>query len=315
MDVATPGPAAASANTVKMGPVLVSLRPEQWTKNLVLFAALAFSKHLFETGPLLRSLLGFALFCGLSGAVYLLNDVADRERDRMHPLKRLRPVASGALSPRTAVGLAAVIGLLCLVLSFVLGVPFAACAALYLALNLLYSFYLKEVVILDVLAISLGFVLRAVAGATAIGVLISEWLLICTILLALFLTLSKRRHELTSLSDAAMDHRPTLQEYSPYLLDQMIAVVTPSCVMAYALYTLAQETRDKFQTDRLAWTIPFVLYGIFRYLYLVHRKEKGGSPTDMLLTDRPLLVDVFLWALTVVLIVYTAHGQPMPLGR
>ena len=315
MDVATPGPAAASASTLNMGPVLVSLRPEQWTKNLVLFAALAFSKHLFETGPLLQALLAFALFCGLSGAVYLLNDVADRERDRMHPLKRLRPVASGALLPRTAVTLAVVIGVLSLAISFALGVRFAACAALYLALNLLYSFKLKEIVILDVLAISLGFVLRAIAGAVAIGVLISEWLLICTILLALFLTLSKRRHELTSLTDSATGHRPTLSEYSPYLLDQMIAVVTPSCVMAYALYTLAQETRDKFQTDRLAWTIPFVLYGIFRYLYLVHRKEKGGSPTDMLLTDRPLLIDVFLWALAVVLIVYTAEGLPVPLGR
>ena len=315
MDVATPGPAAATASTMTPGPVLVSLRPHQWTKNLVLFAALAFSKHLFEAGPLLRALTAFALFCGLSGAVYLLNDVADRERDRMHPLKRLRPVASGALSPRTAVGLAALIGLACLALSFTLGIRFAACAVLYLALNLLYSFWLKEVVIVDVLAISLGFVLRAVAGAMAIEVLISEWLLICTILLALFLTLSKRRHELTTLSDSAVGHRPTLQEYSPYLLDQMIAVVTPSCVMAYALYTLAQETRDKFQTDRLAWTIPFVLYGIFRYLYLVHRKEKGGSPTDMLLTDRPLLVDVFLWALAVVLILYTAKGPPVPLGR
>jgi 4-hydroxybenzoate polyprenyltransferase len=300
---------------MKLGAVLVSLRPHQWTKNLVLFAALAFSKHLFESGPLLRALLAFAIFCGLSGAVYLLNDVADRERDRMHPLKRLRPVASGALSPRTAMGLAAALGLVCLGLSFLLGIPFAACAVVYLALNLLYSFSLKEVVILDVLAISMGFVVRAVAGAMAIGVLISEWLLICTILLALFLTLSKRRHELTSLSDSAMDHRPTLQEYSPYLLDQMIAVVTPSCVMAYALYTMAQETRDKFQTDRLAWTIPFVLYGIFRYLYLVHRKEQGGSPTDVLLTDRPLLVDVALWALTVVLILYTARGAPVPLGQ
>ena len=169
--------------------------------------------------------------------------------------------------------------------------------------------------ILDVLAISMGFVVRAVAGAVAIGVQISDWLLICTILLALFLTLSKRRHELTTLSDSAVGHRPTLQEYSPYLLDQMIAVVTASCVTAYAFYTTAQETRDKFQTDRLAWTLPFVLYGIFRYLYLVHRKEQGGSPTDMLLTDRPLLVDVFLWALAVVLIIYTARGVPVPLGR
>jgi len=314
VDVATPGPAAA-ASSLKMGPVLVSLRPHQWTKNLVLFAALAFSKHLFEAGPLVRAVVAFALFCGLSGAVYLLNDVADRERDRMHPLKRLRPVASGALSPRTAVGLAALIGFGCLALSFTLGVPFAACAVLYLGLNLLYSFSLKEVVILDVLAISMGFVLRAVAGAVAIGVLISDWLLICTILLALFLTLSKRRHELTSLSGTAVSHRPTLQEYSPYLLDQMIAVVTASCVTSYAFYTTAQETRDKFQTDRLAWTLPFVLYGIFRYLYLVHRKEQGGSPTDVLLTDRPLLVAVALWALTVVLILYTAKGLPVPLLR
>jgi 4-hydroxybenzoate polyprenyltransferase len=314
VDVATPGPAAA-ASSLKMGPVLVSLRPHQWTKNLVLFAALAFSKHLFEAGPLVRAVVAFALFCGLSGAVYLLNDVADRERDRMHPLKRLRPVASGALSPRTAVGLAALIGFGCLALSFTLGVPFAACAVLYLGLNLLYSFSLKEVVILDVLAISMGFVLRAVAGAVAIGVLISDWLLICTILLALFLTLSKRRHELTSLSGTAVSHRPTLQEYSPYLLDQMIAVVTASCVTSYAFYTTAQETRDKFQTDRLAWTLPFVLYGIFRYLYLVHRKEQGGSPTDVLLTDRPLLVAVALWALTVVVILYTAKGLPVPLLR
>lgn len=315
MDVATPGPAAASSSTLKLGPVLVSLRPEQWTKNLVLFAALAFSKHLFEPGPLLRASLAFALFCGLSGAVYLLNDVADRERDRMHPLKRLRPVASGALSPRTAISLAAILGLACLASSFLLGVPFAAWASAYLALNLLYSFSLKEVVILDVLAISLGFVFRAVAGAVAIGVQISDWLLICTILLALFLTLSKRRHELTTLSDSAVGHRPTLQEYSPYLLDQMIAVVTASCVTAYAFYTTAPETRDKFQTDRLPWTLPFVLYGIFRYLYLVHRKEKGGSPTDMLLTDRGLLIDVFLWAVAIVLIIYSAHGAPVPLGR
>jgi len=300
---------------MKMGPVLVSLRPHQWTKNLVLLAALLFSKHFFETGPLFRALLALALFCGLSGAVYLLNDVADRERDRMHPLKRLRPVASGALSPRTAVGLAAMIAAGCLALSFVLGPRFAACALVYLSLNLLYSFKLKEVVILDVLAISLGFVLRAVAGAVAIEVYISEWLLICTILLALFLVLSKRRHELTTLSDSATGHRPTLQEYSPYLLDQMIAVTTPALVTAYAVYTTAQETRDKFQTDRLAWTLPFVLYGIFRYLYLVHRKEQGGSPTDVLLTDRPLLIDVFLWAVSVALIVYTAKGLPVPLGR
>ena len=278
-----------------------------------MFAALAFSKHLFERGPLLRSLLAFALFCALSGAVYLLNDVADVERDRLHPVKRLRPVASGQLAVRTAVMIAIGLGLAALGGSWLLGPAFLASAACYLALNLLYSFRLKEVVIVDVLSVSLGFVIRAVAGGVAIGVAVSDWLLICTVLFALFLSLSKRRHELTSLSGAAAGHRAILAEYSPYLLDQMIGVVTASCLMAYAFYTTAEETRQKFQTDRLAWTIPFVLYGIFRYLYLVHQKEKGGSPTDVLLTDRPLLLDVALWAAAVIFIVYTAPGPPVPL--
>jgi len=281
----------------------------------VVFAALAFSKHLFERGPLLRSLLAFALFCALSGAVYLLNDVADVERDLLHPVKRLRPIASGQLAVRTAVMIAIGLGLAALGGSWLLGPAFLASAACYLALNLLYSFRLKEVVIVDVLSVSLGFVIRAVAGGVAIGVAVSDWLLICTVLFALFLSLSKRRHELTSLSGAAAGHRAILAEYSPYLLDQMIGVVTASCLMAYAFYTTAEETRQKFQTDRLAWTIPFVLYGIFRYLYLVHQKEKGGSPTDVLLTDRPLLLDVALWAAAVIFIVYTAQGAPVPLRR
>jgi 4-hydroxybenzoate polyprenyltransferase len=282
----------------------------------VVFAALAFSKHLFERGPLLRSLLAFALFCALSGAVYLLNDVADVERDRLHPVKRRRPVASGDLAVRTAVLVAAGLGLAALGGSWLLGPAFLICAGCYLVLNLLYSFWLKEVVIVDVLAVSLGFVIRAVAGGVAIGVaVISDWLLICTGLLALFLSLSKRRHELTSLNAAATGHRAILAEYSPYLLDQLIGVVTASCLTAYAFYTTAEETRQKFQTDRLTWTIPFVLYGIFRYLYLVHQKEKGGSPTDVLLTDRPLLVAVALWAAAVVAIVYTAQGPAVPLRQ
>lgn len=294
--------------------LLLSLRPNQWTKNLVVFAALALSKHLFEPGPLGRATLAFAVFCLLSGTVYLVNDIVDVERDRLHPLKRLRPIASGALSVRAAAVAAAVLGTVSLLVSVPLGARFLACAVAYLALNLLYSFQLKHVVLVDVLSVSLGFVLRAVAGAVVIGVQISDWLLICTILLALFLSLSKRRHELTSLSASAAGHRKILEEYSPYLLDQMIAVVTASCVTAYAIYTTALETREKYQTDRLVWTFPFVLYGIFRYLYLVHQKEKGGSPTEVLLTDRPLLVAVALWALAIVVIVYTARGAPMPLG-
>jgi len=295
--------------------IFISLRPHQWTKNLLLFAPLALSKHLFEPGPLLRSLAAFALFCVLSGVVYLVNDVADVERDRLHPRKRLRPVASGALAPKAALIAAIALAALSLSGSWALGAPFAGCAAVYLALNLLYSFRLKEVVIVDAIAVSLGFVVRAVAGAVAIGVVFSDWLLICTILLALFLTFCKRRQEITSLNDAAAEHRKILSEYSPYLLDQMIAVVTASCLTAYAFYTTAPETVDKFKTDRLSWTLPFVLYGIFRYLYLVHQKEQGGSPSDVLLTDRPLLVAVGLWALAIVVIVYTAGGAPMPLLR
>jgi len=295
--------------------ILVSLRPHQWTKNLLVFAALALSKHLFERGPLLRSLFAFVLFCGLSGTVYLINDVVDVERDRLHPRKRLRPIASGALSPRAGAVTAAVLGIGCLAAALLLGADFFTFALLYLLLNLLYSFVLKEIVIVDVLALSLGFVLRAVAGAAAISVQFSDWLLICTILLALFLSLSKRRHELTSLSEGAAGHRRILAEYSPYLLDQMIAVVTSSCLTAYAFYTTAEETRQKFQTDRLVWTLPFVLYGIFRYLYLVHQKEQGGSPSDVLLTDGPLLLDVALWALALVAIVYTHGGVPAPIGR
>jgi 4-hydroxybenzoate polyprenyltransferase len=296
-------------------PLLLALRPEQWTKNLVVLAALALSKHLFEPALFVRSLSAFAIFCGLSGAAYLLNDLVDLEQDRLHPRKRLRPLASGALSPRTAAVTSAALGLGCLGASFRLGLPFAACAVLYLLLNLVYSLVFKNAVILDVLCISLGFVLRAVAGGVVIAVTVSDWLLVCTFLLALFLALSKRRHELTLLTDAAAGHRKILAEYSPYLLDQMISVVTASCLTAYAFYTMAPETVEKYKTGRLAWTIPFVLYGIFRYLYLVHRKEQGGSPTDMLMTDRPLLIAVALWALALVAIVYTAPGAPMPVGR
>jgi 4-hydroxybenzoate polyprenyltransferase len=305
----------ASAAPRRLNPlqaVWLSLRPHQWTKNLVVFAAPALSKHLFEPQPLRQSVLAFVIFCALSGTVYLLNDVADLERDRLHPRKRLRPIASGALSSRAAVMLALGLGLGSLGLSAILGARFLACAALYLTLNILYSFRLKEIVILDVLSVSLGFVLRAVAGGVAIAVPISDWLLVCTLLLALFLALAKRRHELVSLTTSATGHRKILAEY---LLDQMISVVTASCLTAYAFYTMAPDTVQKYQTDRLAWTIPFVLYGIFRYLYLVHQKEKGGSPTDILVTDRPLLVNVALWALALLFIVYTAGGNPMPLMR
>ena len=291
--------------------LVVSLRPYQWIKNLVVLAALAFSKHLFDTDAAARAALAFLVFCALASAVYLVNDILDLERDRLHPAKRTRPIASGQLPVGVARIAAAVLLVVALAGSLALGPGFRICAGSYAVLGIVYSLFLKHAVILDVLTVALGFVLRAVAGAVAIGVHFSPWLVVCTLLLALFLALAKRRHELVSLDDAAA-HRSSLAEYSPYLLDQMIAVVTASCLTAYAFYTLAPETVEKYKTERLALTIPFVIYGIFRYLYLVHRHEQGGSPGDVLLTDRPLLATVALWAVAMVLIVYTAAGVPMP---
>ncbi len=293
---------------------LRALRPHQWTKNLLVFAALLFSKHLFEPEPFLRALLAFVAFCGLSGAVYLWNDVADIEQDRLHPKKKKRPLAAGELSIRAASLGAIALVAVALALSFWLDVRLGLCASAYLGLNLGYSFGLKHVVIVDVLALSLGFVLRALAGGFAIKAPVTEWLLVLTLLFALFMALAKRRHEITSLGEGASSHRAILAEYSPYLIDQMTSVVTASVVTAYTFYTLSAETVAKFGTARLSWTLPLVLYGIFRYLYLVHQKDLGDSPTDILLTDRPLLVTVALWVALVIAIVYTAQGVATPLG-
>ncbi len=281
-----------------------SLRPEQWIKNSFVFAGLIFGLELFNAAAVSRAVAAFVVFCALSGVVYVVNDILDREADRQHPLKARRPIASGALSPVVAGSAAAVLAAGALVAAFWLGVPFGVVAVAYLLLQFAYSALLKHVVILDVLAIAIGFVLRAVAGAVVIGVPISHWLLVDMILLALFLALSKRRHELTLLANGAIEHRKILGEYSAYLLDQMIAVVTASTLVAYIFYCISPETVQKFGTDMLGLTIPFPLYGIFRYLYLVHRREGGGSPSQMLLTDRPLLVCVALWVAAVVVIVY-----------
>jgi len=284
--------------------LVVSLRPGQWTKNLIVFAGLLFGKQLFEPTAVATACAAFVVFCALSGVIYILNDVADRDADRRHPLKSKRPIASGQLSPGVAITTAIVIAGIAVPFAFWLGPAFGAVALAYVLLLAAYSAWLKHIVIIDVLTIAIGFVLRAVAGAVAIRVAISHWLLVCTVLLALFLAMSKRRHELTLLAAGATEHRPILGEYSPYLLDQMIGVVTASTLIAYIFYTISPETIQNFGTEGLALTIPFPLYGIFRYLYLVHRREGGGSPAEMLLTDRPLLLCVALWAAAVVLVVY-----------
>lgn len=311
--MAHPQPDPALSGTSPVGEVprrsvvlslLISLRPGQWTKNLIIFAGLIFGRRLSDPTAVAHTLAAFLIFCGLSGVVYVVNDVVDRERDRRHPFKAKRPIASGALAPGVALAAAAVIAVLAVGAAFALSREFMLVALAYLVLLVLYSGPLKHIVIIDVLTISIGFVLRAVAGAVVVGVPISHWLLVCTILLALFLALSKRRHELVLLADGATEHRRILQEYSPYLLDQMIGVVTASTLIAYIFYTISPETGQKFDTNLLGLTIPFPLYGIFRYLYLVHRKEGGGSPAEMLLNDRPLLVCVALWVVAVILIIY-----------
>ena len=284
--------------------LLLSLRPAQWTKNLLVFAGLLFGRRLFNLPSVLDAVSAFAVFCALSGVVYLVNDIADRDSDRLHPLKAQRPIASGALAVATAAGVALALAAVALAAAYAIGPAFALVAAGYLALQITYSFPLKHIVILDVLTIAIGFVLRAVGGAVAVQVEIGHWLLVCTILLALFIALAKRRHEIVLLADGAVNHRPILGEYTPYLLDQMIGVVTASTLISYVFYTISPETQAKFGTAWLGLTIPFPLYGIFRYLYLVHQREGGGSPADMLLTDRPLLTCVALWALTVALIIY-----------
>jgi len=288
--------------------VLVSLRPQQWVKNLFVFGGLIFAQRLF-TPAVWPALGAFAIFCGLSGAVYLINDVADREKDRLHPDKRRRPIAAGRLGPAAALTVAAALIVAGLALGAWLSRPFALAALAYVALLAAYSPWLKHVVIVDVLVVALGFVLRAVAGALAIDVAISGWLLICTFLLALFLALGKRRHEVLTLEEDAARHRPILAEYSAGLLDQMIAVVTASTVTAYALYTMSPETVAKFHTRLLPATLPFVLYGIFRYLYLLYHRRIGGNPSEIVVRDRALLLNTGLWLLTVLLIIYATRVE------
>lgn len=291
-----------------MGKVLVhigeSTRPKHWTKNLFLFAGILFSQNLLNFSLLVKVILAFLIFCFLTGSVYILNDLTDLERDKRHPAKSRRPIASGRLKVRQAIIALIIFMFLSLVLSYLLNLSFFLTALAYFLIQIAYSFFLQRIVILDVFAIASGFVLRVVAGAVVINVEISSWLIICTILLSLFLGLSKRRHELLMNEEEAQYYRKVLAKYSPYLLDQMISVVTASTVVCYALYTMSSDTIQKFGTKNLIYTIPFVLYGIFRYLYLIHKKEMGGNPENILVSDKPLMIDILLWVIIAGLIVY-----------
>ncbi len=285
-------------------PLFQSLRPAQWAKNLFVLAPLVFGDLLLVERAATRAFLALVAFCCAASAVYLINDLRDREEDRRHPLKRLRPLATGTLGVPTAILAVMVLAGGALAISLYLGLPFVRILGAYLILNVLYTLWFKHMVILDVMSISLGFVLRVEAGAVATGIGVSRWLFLCTTFLALFLAFSKRRHEITLLAGAASGQRPVLDHYSPAFLDQMINVVTASAVVSYALYAVAPETVRKFHTENLVYTIPLVLYGIFRYLYLMYQRPGERNPTEAILRDPPFLVNILLWGLAVLWIVY-----------
>jgi 4-hydroxybenzoate polyprenyltransferase len=283
---------------------IVSLRPRQWIKNLFVLTPLLFSTYLFDTDRLVYCLMAFVIFCATSGAIYLINDIVDNSKDKLHPEKSKRPIAAGDLSIKTAAVAAMLLISVSLLCSFLVNIWLVIVILSYFALNLLYSFYIKHIVILDVMAIATGFILRVEGGAVAISIQPTHWLLICTALLALFLGFGKRRHELAALENNCNGHRKVLQHYSPYFLDQMISVVTASTVLSYILYTISEETVRRFGSGKLLLTVPFVLYGIFRYLFLIHKKGSGGDPTNTLMHDLPSLINIFSWAVSAAILIY-----------
>ncbi len=284
--------------------LLVEMRPQEWAKNLLVFSGVIFSKSLTDPHNLLLSLLGFAVFCAASSAIYIFNDLCDVRADREHPVKCLRPLASGSLNINVAragmVSLFAIAAIGSLALSH----AFAAIIAIYLAACLAYSLKLKHVVILDVLIISSGFVLRAISGAVLIEVEVSEWLILCTSMVALLVGFGKRRHELALLQGSAGDHRASLNDYSIEFLDSIMAICSGAALITYALYTRADETVARVGSQWMLITIPFVVYGIFRYLFLIHRRGEGGDPVQILFRDRATLLNLTLWILTVAAVIY-----------
>ena len=293
-------------------PIFEALRPKQWTKNLVVFAALIFSERALIFKPLAweYALLAFVIFCGLSGSVYLLNDLTDIEKDRLHPEKRLRPIASGQLGVNAARGTLFLLLGICLSTGWWIFPPlFWGSAVAFFLINIAYSFWLKNIVILDVLTIAIGFVLRAQAGVGAMQTVdprvgMSHWLILCTLMLALFLGLVKRRQEIMRFGDDASGHRKILEEYSPHFVDEMTGVVAATTLIGYSLYTVAPETIARIGSNRLIYTVPFVVYGIFRYQYLIHMRQQGENPSAILLTDLPLQINLALWILAVVLLIH-----------
>lgn len=283
--------------------LIKTMRPRQWTKNVFVFAALVFDKKLLEWEYLARTVAGFVLLCLVSGTVYIINDLADAEKDRQHPKKRLRPIASGKVGTGAAITAAILIPLITLPLSFVLSPLFGALLSLYLVVQIAYSLWLKDIVIIDVMIIASGFLLRVAAGVPLVKAeRFSPWLYVCMLLGALLVGFGKRRHELLLLKENANSHRQSLEDYNLQLLDHAITIVTASTLLAYALYTFFAEGLP--EDDSMMLTIPFVLYAVFRYLYLIHVKGIGGEPEEIILSDRPLQVSILLWGVSVVVILY-----------
>lgn len=287
------------AESAKLKGYFQLLRPRHWIKNLFLFAALMFSRNIDKLPYIMAALHAFLCFCITSSAVYIFNDICDMEKDRKHPRKRKRPLASGIVSRREAIMLMAAILPVAIAFSFMLNTSFGFIIMIYLLNNLLYTLYLKNLVILDVMSIAAGFILRVAGGAIAIGVLISPWLILCTFLLALFLGFSKRRNELQILQDDAQNYRRILEHYSMEFIDNMLSIVTASILISYSLYTFFAG-EDKYSMV----TILFVLYGIFRYQYIIFNKKQGESPEEIVLNDKPLLIDIILWILTSIMLLY-----------
>ncbi len=292
---AAPAVAIAEARPNPLVTLVRAVRPRQWTKNLAVYAPLLFAKAVFHGDAALRATLAVAAFCLVASGVYVVNDWVDREKDRLHPEKSRRPIAAGHLGGVGATALVVLSWLSGGLLALYVGRSFAAVAGLYLGLQMLYSFGLKRFVILDVMAIASGFVLRVYGGGVAIGVPVSNWLFLCTLLLALFLGFAKRWHELSSLAEGGTAHRQSLGDYSLPMLDQMMAMVAAACILAYGLYAVSPETVERVGNDHMKFTVPFVIYGIFRYLFLVHKRGAGGSPEKVLLSDAPLIVCLVLF--------------------
>ncbi|HPG40123.1 MAG TPA: decaprenyl-phosphate phosphoribosyltransferase [bacterium] len=284
--------------------IIIALRPKQWLKNVLVFAGAIFAEDLFVPHLLQYSVFAFIIFCMISGSTYLINDVMDRDKDALHPRKKFRPIASGKISVKTALLLAVVLIFMSLYSSFTLNWHFGVIIACYFITTLLYSLYFKHVIILDVIIIASGFMFRAIGGAFVINEQVSSWLIICTMFLALFFALNKRRAEIIALGDNAGNVRQTLLNYDLHYLDMMINIVTAACLMAYALYTLDPGTVAKFGTRNLVMTLPFVIYGLFRYLYLAYHLNLGETPETTLIKDKPILFCVFLYLVTVVIIIY-----------